>query len=77
MLPQRLNYELEQYMTALERFPRVGVKVTIRSSGQGARTRVRVRKIDIFRDKLRVESEESGERMEIRLDEVDLPARDS
>jgi len=66
-------------MTALERFPKVGVELAIRGTGPGARTRVRVRvrKVDIFRDKLLVENEESGEWMEVTLEEIELPAQDS
>ncbi len=72
-----LNYELEQYMKALERFPKVGASVAIRGAGEGAHTRVWVRKVDIFREILVVESEESGERIEVRLGEVDASTANS
>ena len=66
-----LNYELEQYMTALERFPRVGARVTIRGA------KARVRKVDIFRERLVAENEASGEWMEVGLEEVENSVRDS
>lgn len=59
-----LNYELDQYMEALNTFPKVGV--TLDTSTGSAR----VRKIDIFRDTVTVQFEDSGEFETFSLDAV-------
>lgn len=50
-----LNYELDQYMEALNTFPKIGVGLET-TTGYA-----RVRKIDIFRDEVVVQFEASGE----------------
>jgi cell fate regulator YaaT (PSP1 superfamily) len=59
-----LNYELEQYMAALDRFPRSGQRVKVR--GQT----VRVLKVDIFRDRVLVE-DASGNEVDVGIEEVE------
>jgi cell fate regulator YaaT (PSP1 superfamily) len=56
-----LNYELEQYLQALARFPSVDTPITI-ASGMGV-----IRKVDIFRERLWVQLE-GGEWTDIGLD---------
>ena len=50
-----LNYELDQYMEALNAFPKIGIVLATETGS------ARVRKIDIFRDKVLVEFESSGQ----------------
>lgn len=59
-----LNYELEQYMSALERFPSVGSRVSVQGK-QG-----RVQKVDIFRELLVVRLEGEREEVEVGLEEA-------
>jgi len=59
-----LNYELEQYMEMLNEFPKIGVLLET-PTGSG-----RVRKIDIFRNEILVQIEESGQFETMSLDEV-------
>jgi cell fate regulator YaaT (PSP1 superfamily) len=59
-----LNYELEQYMNALERFPRSGSRVLI--GGREAR----VKKVDIFREKILVQIGNEKEEIEVDLEEL-------
>lgn len=58
-----LNYELEQYLQALIRFPPVDTQI-LTESGAGT-----IRKIDIFRDRLWVQFEDGGW-SELGLDEA-------
>jgi cell fate regulator YaaT (PSP1 superfamily) len=59
-----LNYELEQYMAALDRLPSAGQRVRVRGKI------VRVLKVDIFRDRILVE-DPSGEELDVGIDEVE------
>lgn len=59
-----LNYELEQYMEMLNTFPKIGVLLET-PAGSG-----RVRKIDIFRNEILVQIEESGQFETMSLSEV-------
>lgn len=58
-----LNYELEQYMAALKRFPRVDSAVQT-EQGPG-----RVGKLDIFRDRVWIELE-SGSWLDLAIDDA-------
>ena len=58
-----LNYELEQYMAALERFPRAGQRVAV--DGESAR----VAKVDIFRETVLVRYQD-GREVEVELGRV-------
>ena len=59
-----LNYELEQYMAALARFPRAGDRV---SAGN---TTGRVRSVDIFRDVVLIRCERTNEDLEFPVNEL-------
>ncbi|HUF10620.1 MAG TPA: regulatory iron-sulfur-containing complex subunit RicT [Rhodothermales bacterium] len=50
-----LNYELDQYMEALNAFPKIGIVLATETGS------ARVRKVDIFRDEVLVEFESSGQ----------------
>lgn len=59
-----LNYELDQYMDALSIFPKIGSLVPLPEGPS------RVRKIDIFRDEVVVQMEESGQFEVLSLESV-------
>ena len=59
-----LNYELEQYVAALKRFPRLDTAVVVPERGAG-----RVGKLDIFRDRVWIELE-TREWLDLPLDEA-------
>jgi len=61
-----LNYELEQYMTALKAFPRAGSKIMVRGVPG------RVRKVDIFKSQIHVQLDGSRGWTVISLDDVSV-----
>lgn len=67
-----LNYELEQYMTMLSRFPKVDMPIQI-PQGKG-----RIEKLDIFRDLVWVRLEEGGvEQLSLEASREALSLRDA